>query len=78
MTVDGFQLLGLARSSDPVHIALHRIQIGAHLAIAQAAYPGSLRVDAEDDAATGLLLIAGHAIGDAAVHLHRTSGRDAG
>ena len=72
------QLLRLARAVDPAHVALDRIEIGADFGIAQPAHPGSIRVDAEDDAATGLFLIAGDALRDAAVDLHGASGRDAG
>ena len=71
MAVDRFQLSGLARSTDPAHVALDRVEVGGYLAVAQPA-------DADDDAAARPLLVAGRAIGDAAVHLHGASGRDAG
>lgn len=74
MAVDRFQLSGLVRP-DPVHVALYGIEIGVHLGRSQPAYAGRRSLDMDHHATTGLLLVAGRVINNAAVNLYSLGNR---
>ena len=77
MPADGLQLPGLARAY-PGHVALYRVQIGAHFAIAQPAHSNSVGVNVHHDSAARFILVVSESVNKAAVNLDGVSGRNAG
>ena len=78
MPGNGLQLPGLARSRDPVHVPLDRIEIGAYFAVSQSADPSFFRVDVHHYSAARFILVVSESVNKAAVNLDGVSGRNAG